>query len=298
MNCCRSPKNSAEFTKYYQLRWQVLREPWQQPIGSEKDELEEQSYHRMIINSKDEVLAVARLERIGQHQGKIRYMAVSENTSGQGLGRQLVVELEALAQQLGITEIILEAREKAVGFYERLGYQQVGKSHLLFNEIQHFTMQKSLFAHVAHQTELVNELQNTWHDTIPMSKAMNIEISYYDKAKLITHCDPAFNKNLHHTMFAGSIYTLATLTGWGWVYLQLKQAELDGDIVLANADIKYRAPIKGTAHCQLDFEEVVGELTPLKEGKKAKMSVMASLYSGDKLAATFHGQFAVLPKKS
>lgn len=297
MNCCRSPKNAAEFTKYYQLRWKVLRKPWQQPLGSEKDELEKQSYHRMIINSEEEVLAVGRLERLGQHQAKIRYMAVSEQASGQGLGKQLILTLETLAQQLGITEIILEAREKAVGFYEKFDYLQLKKSHLLFDDIQHFTMKKHLSVHTRHEVALVSELQSTWHDTIPLSKAMNIQISYYDKAKLITHCDPAFNKNLHQTMFAGSIYTLATLTGWGWVYLQLQQAGLEGDIVLANADIKYRAPIEGTAHCQLDFEDVLGELAPLKEDKKAKMSVTVNLYNGDNVAATFHGNFAILPKR-
>jgi len=35
MNTLRSSKNAEEFAQYYQLRWQILRKPWQQALGSE-----------------------------------------------------------------------------------------------------------------------------------------------------------------------------------------------------------------------------------------------------------------------
>lgn len=293
---CRSPKTAEEFEKYYQLRWQVLREPWHQPVGSERDELDGQSFHRMIADKSGEVLAIGRLERTGQFTGKIRYMAVAEIAQGKGLGRQVINELELVAQKLGIKEIELNARENALSFYHALGYSQGEFSHCLFGEINHFTMSKQLAVHRSKDEALVEKLQTTWHETIPVSQAMNIQISRYDRAKLITHCDPEFNKNLHNTMFAGSIYTLATLTGWGWVYLQLAQAKLDGDIVLANADIRYHAPIHGVANAEVDFEEVSGDLSSLADGKKAKMKLTARLYCGDKVAASFNGTFYVLPK--
>ena len=57
------PKSSEEFRKYYNLRYEILRKPWGQQIGSERDERETTSIHRMIINDKtDEVLAVGRLQ--------------------------------------------------------------------------------------------------------------------------------------------------------------------------------------------------------------------------------------------
>ncbi len=296
MTSCRSPKSSEDFDKYYQLRWQVLRKPWGKPPGSEQDDLEQQSFHRMIVDENQQVLAVGRLERTSQFQGQIRYMAVSENSQGHGLGKQIISALEQQAKQLGLKSIELKARENAVGFYENIGYQQQGFSHLLFDEIKHFTMTKSLAVGELHQKELTHTLQSTWHETIPLSKAMNIEISYYDRAKLMTHCDPEFNKNLHNTMFAGSIYTLATLTGWGWVYLQLEQAKLLGDIVLADANIRYHAPVEGVAHGQVDFDDVAGSLAPLNEGKKAKVGLTARLYCGEQVVATFTGTYFVIPK--
>ncbi|WP_019026490.1 bifunctional GNAT family N-acetyltransferase/hotdog fold thioesterase [Colwellia piezophila] len=297
MNVCRSPKNAVEFEQYYQLRWQILRQPWNQPLGSERDNLEQASFHRMIFDENNNVLAVGRLEQSDQFSAQIRFMAVSAEAQGQGLGQQIMKSLEHQARKLGITKITLNARENALAFYQRLGYVSHGFSHLLFDEINHFSMSKVLTPCDNHQQQLSNALQTTWHDTIPLSKAMNISISYFDGEELITHCDDSFNKNLHNTMFAGSIYTLATLSGWGWVYLQLQRQQLKGDIVLAKADIEYHAPITGLGYAKVHANSVSGDFSRLKRGKNSRMALTVHLYNGDKVAATFTGSYAVLAPK-
>jgi thioesterase domain-containing protein len=279
------------------LRWQVLRQPWGQALGSERDTLEKESYHRMITDESNKVLAVGRLEKMSQYSGQIRFMAVCQSTQGQGLGRQIIEALEQQAKKLGITSLTLNARENALSFYQKLGYTSKGFSHLLFDEIKHFTMSKELFPDEKHQQNLTSALQDVWHQTIPLSKAMNIEISYYDGKQLITHCDGGFNKNLHNTMFAGSIYTLATLSGWGWVYLQLQQLKLKGDIVLAEANIKYHAPITGVGYAIVSIDSVEGDFNRLIQGRNARINLTTHLYSGDNIAATFTGSYAVLAEK-
>lgn len=303
MNTLCTPKTVDEWTQYYQLRWQILRKPWGEKQGSEQDTYEKQSIHKMVTNDQNEVLAVGRLEKVDKYQGRVRFMAVSENAQGQGLGQQIINALEQQASQLGLSEITLNARESAVGFYQKLGYKTVKFSHTLFNEIKHYTMVKKLSGHSLHKVELAQSLQDIWHKTIPLSKAMDLQISYYDGNKLMTHCDADFNQNLHHTMFAGSIYTLATLTGWGWVYLalQAKQQEhknLRGDIVLAEANIKYHAPIKGLAYGQVVQKDVSGQFDHLLEGKKARIKLVAHVYCGEKIAATFKASYVVLPKNN
>jgi thioesterase domain-containing protein len=298
MNVCRSPQTTEEFEQYYQLRWQVLRQPWGQALGSERDSLEQESFHRMIIDENNKVLAVGRLEKTSQFSGQIRFMAVCESAQGQGLGRQIIEALEQQAKKLGITDLILNARENALSFYQKLGFISKGFSHLLFDEIKHFTMSKELSVDGRHQQDSTSALQTIWHETIPLSKAMNIEISYYDGEQLITHCDGDFNKNLHNTMFAGSIYTLATLSGWGWVYLQLQQLELEGDIVLARANIEYHAPIKGIGYAIVSVDSVEGNFNRLNQGRNARINLTTHLYSGDNIAATFTGSYAVLPTKT
>ena len=301
MNTLCSPSTTDELTQYYQLRWQILRKPWGQQQGSERDEYEKQAIHKMVINEEGEVLAVGRLEKTNTYKGQIRFMAVSDKAQGQGLGQQVLNALEQKASQLGLKEITLNAREDAIGFYQKLGYKKEKFSHTLFDEIKHYTMIKPLSIHPLHQVEMAQALQEIWHNTIPLSKAMALQISYYDGKKLMTYCDADFNQNLHHTMFAGSIYTLATLTGWGWVYLALQakqkeQGNLRGDIVLAEANIKYHSPIKGLAYGQVVQDRVSGEYDNLLQGKKVRINLVAHVYCGEKIAATFQASYVVLPK--
>ena len=301
MNTLRAPNTAEEFLQYYQLRWQILRKPWQQAQGSEQDQHEHYAIHRMITNEKAQVLAVGRLEKVTEHLGQIRYMAVAKQAQGQGLGLQIIKALEQQAVQLGITQMQLNARDTALGFYQKIGYQQQHYTHTLFGTIKHYRMVKILAVSLDHQQIKAQHLQAIWHNTIPLSKAMNLQISYYDNTKLITKCDTDFNQNLHHTMFAGSIYTLATLTGWGWVYLALQehkklQTEADGDIVLAEANIRYHSPIKGLAYGQVIAGDVSGDFNGLVQGKKARIKLTAHIYCGDNIAATFTGSYFVLPK--
>ncbi len=291
MNECRAPQNADEFQQYYQLRWQVLRKPWQQPLGSEQDELEQQAFHRIIISPKQQILAVARLHLTSQHQAQIRYMAVAEQAQGQGYGKQIICALEQLAEELGVKEISLNAREHALGFYQSMNYQSHGFSHLLYQQIKHFNMSKQLPKDDNDYSNLANALQQTWHKTIAMSKAMNVEVCYFDGKKIQTSSDLIFNKNLHNTMFAGSIYTLATLTGWGWVYTQVSLENIQADIVLADANIRYHAPIKGVAIARTSVEQVVGSALKLRESAKTRFKINVEVLCGEQLVASFQGVY-------
>lgn len=140
----KQPESEAEFKHYYHLRWQLLRAPWQQPEGSEVDAIEKQCFHIMALDDKKQVIAVARLQFNADNEAQIRYMAVSPSHQRQGIGRALIDALEQQAKKSSHKNIVLHAREPAVGFYEKLGYKVIEKSYLLFDEIQHFRMSKSL----------------------------------------------------------------------------------------------------------------------------------------------------------
>ena len=139
------PTTSDELRKYYNLRYEVLRKPWGQPMGSERDKREETSIHRMIVDENSgDVLAVGRLQFNSIHEAQIRYMAVADKFQGKGLGSQIISALEDVARGKGIQRIILSARENALQFYKSNGYAIVEKTHLLFGEIQHWLMEKEL----------------------------------------------------------------------------------------------------------------------------------------------------------
>ncbi|RAK68338.1 GNAT family N-acetyltransferase [Hymenobacter edaphi] len=141
-----TPRTPADWAAYYQLRYQVLRQPWQQPPGSERapDDEAPTTTHVLWRAPDGTVAGVARLHPSAPGQGQVRYMAVSPAWQGHQVGRQLLEYLEAAARQQGLTEIVLHAREAAVGFYQRLGYAVVAPSHTLFGSVPHFLMRKAL----------------------------------------------------------------------------------------------------------------------------------------------------------
>ncbi len=74
---------------------------------------------------------------------KMRQVAVSPAGQGQGVGRVLVRHSEVLAAARSSREMVLHARETAVGFYLRLGYEVEGEP---FEEVglSHRRMRKTI----------------------------------------------------------------------------------------------------------------------------------------------------------
>jgi N-acetylglutamate synthase-like GNAT family acetyltransferase len=140
----RAPQSADEFERYFDLRWQVLRGPWGQPRGSERDELEDVAEHALIVDDDGRPLAVGRLHFNSPMEAQIRYMAVAETARGRGLGRRIVDYLEAIARQRGATTIVLNARDEVNEFYAGLGYAIVGKGPTLFGTVAHSRMLKRL----------------------------------------------------------------------------------------------------------------------------------------------------------
>lgn len=139
----RSPKTKQEFEDYYNLRWKLLREPWNQPKGSEKDDIEDKSFHMAAFDGK-KLVGVGRLHINSDEEGQIRCMAVNEKYQKKGIGKAIVTELHKKAKELKLKRIILHARDIAVGFYKKCGYKITGKGEKLFGVIPHFDMEYNL----------------------------------------------------------------------------------------------------------------------------------------------------------
>jgi N-acetylglutamate synthase-like GNAT family acetyltransferase len=142
----RSPQNETEWEGYYKLRYDVLRAPWGQAKGSEQTADEAQHQHFAFFNDANQIIGVGRLDQTATHVGQVRFMAVAAKQQGKGIGKVIMNEIEAVCKAKGYLQIILHAREVALPFYQKLGYQMVEPSHLLFGEIQHYLMQKTLDA--------------------------------------------------------------------------------------------------------------------------------------------------------
>ena len=71
----------------------------------------------------------------------MRQVAVDESYQSKGIGRALVEYCEQVARDEQFTEIILHARETAVAFYLKLGYEVYGEPFIEVG-IPHRNMRK------------------------------------------------------------------------------------------------------------------------------------------------------------
>jgi predicted GNAT family N-acyltransferase len=138
------PESPEEFEEYYDLRWRVLREPWSQPRGSERDEFDPTADHVTVRDEDGNLIGIGRLHLNNDREAQIRYMATEEDARGYGAGRVIIVQLETIAKERGVRRITLNARENIVGFYEHLGYRVTGEGPTMFDEIRHSKMKKEL----------------------------------------------------------------------------------------------------------------------------------------------------------
>ena len=139
----RSPTTEAEWKKYDDFRWEILRKPLKMSHIPLKDNLEDTSYHFMAITISRKILACGRVHMNNEYEAQIRYMGVSKNMRRMGLGSLIVDRLENQAKLLGASSITLNARNVALDFYKSQGYEAI-EPYQSDTNIPHTRMQKFL----------------------------------------------------------------------------------------------------------------------------------------------------------
>ncbi|RUO79933.1 GNAT family N-acetyltransferase [Idiomarina tyrosinivorans] len=291
-----TPETPEQFADYFHLRWRVLREPFQRPLGSEQDEYDQLSHHRMLVDDDGKVLAVGRLHFNSPEEAQIRYMAVDPDERGQGHGVAIIFALETAARQEGAQQIVINSRKETLGFYEKCGYQLNDDSAAVGGPQAEYQLRKTFSEvnRIIYRPEWCAELQNEWQQKIPISDAMAIKIHQYTGRVFETRAQLSRNINVHNTMFAGSIYSQATLTCWGLLHLQLQERGLPGSIVLADGQIKYRKPVTEDPRALAKLADIQGDFSDLEQGQNAHLLIRAEVLSEERPVAEFTGRFVVL----
>lgn len=139
----RKPQTDAEWKNYFDLRYRVLRAPLKQLLGSEQNEGDSTGVH-FALYEDDYLKAIARLDQADTEIAQVRFVAVEKNVRGKGYGKAIMLATEKAAKDRGDTKMILQARDSSVDFYLKLNYRLIKKSHLLFDVLQHYLMEKVL----------------------------------------------------------------------------------------------------------------------------------------------------------
>lgn len=138
------------------------------------------------------------------------------------------------------------------------------------------------------------ELTTLLHQEIPLTRALGlaVETASPDRIRVIGPFEA--NRNLHGTVFAGSIYCFATLAGWALVHSYCRGQQLAASVVLRHADIRYLKPLPEAPAAEAwlpEPEQVEAFVHSLRSKGRGRLLVPAELKTGDQVAARFLGEF-------
>ncbi|MGL5008135.1 MAG: fatty acid biosynthesis protein FabY [Plesiomonas sp.] len=293
-----TPLTAEALQRYYHFRWQMLREPLRQPVGSERDGYDACAHHQMVVDDQDNPVAIGRVYINADDEAAIRFMAVDARLRGRGLGTLVAMALESVARQEGAKRVVCSAREEAVPFFTQLGYQNHGEIQAgLTTPIRHFLMIKPLpdMDAILHRPDWCQQLQQAWYQSIPISEKMGVKIVQYSGQRFETTLPLNANLNPHDSVFAGSLFSLATLTGWGLIWLLLRERNLGGEIILVDAHIRYPQAVRNRPRAVADLNDLGGDLDRLARGRKARVQMKVRLLTDESQGAVFVGTYIVLP---
>lgn len=82
----------------------------------------------LVVRDDNRAVACGGVARFDETRGELKRMYVLPDARGRGLGRRVLVELEAEARRLGYRALVLETgdlQREALGLYESSGYERI-----------------------------------------------------------------------------------------------------------------------------------------------------------------------------
>jgi thioesterase domain-containing protein len=144
------------------------------------------------------------------------------------------------------------------------------------------------------------ELQAMIDREIPMCAQIGIGVHDLGADGLVMRMPLDPNRNHQQSAFAGSLSALCTITGWGSVYLVLKELGRRGSIVIRRGAIRYHEPVTSPqilARCLPVSAEARQYFVEMLDHKgQAKLDVTVEIVGREGPAVSFHGSYVVLPE--
>jgi thioesterase domain-containing protein len=136
------------------------------------------------------------------------------------------------------------------------------------------------------------------HEKIPLARAMGLHVAESNARRLVLEAPLPPNKNHLGTAFGGSLHALPTLACYAGLWTLLREAGIDGHVVVKHSQARYREPVTGTlrAVCARPAPARVTEfISDLRRHKKARMDLVAVVEgAGGKPAVEFSGTFVAI----
>ena len=144
---------------------------------------------------------------------------------------------------------------------------------------------------------MLAELQATLYAEIPITQNIQIQVMTFDEDVLTLRAPLAANINHKGTVFAGSLNAVATLAGWGLMWLLLKRENIAAaHIVIQDSQIRYLHPVQQDfqATCRLpDSAALQRFFTMLQRRGVARLELATTIMAQESVAVEFSGRYVV-----
>jgi len=134
-------------------------------------------------------------------------------------------------------------------------------------------------------------------DGMPPVAAMHIRAIAFDGDGLLLHAPLGANVNDKQCAFGGSLASVMTLAGWGWLMLAADRAGLTSEVYVADSSIRYLAPLyedlraRASLRPDQDWQAII---RTLGERRRASATMLAQVRTGaGVVAATLEARFAL-----
>jgi thioesterase domain-containing protein len=141
------------------------------------------------------------------------------------------------------------------------------------------------------------ELQTYLHDQIPITQDLGVTVHLATLEHVVLKAPLGPNINHKKTAFGGSLYSIATLACWSLVHLNMKHLNISCEIVIAEGNSKYLAPVTTDfeVSCQIANAQDWGQFTnTLARKRMARVRLSSEIYQGSKCALEYLGDFVAI----
>jgi thioesterase domain-containing protein len=141
------------------------------------------------------------------------------------------------------------------------------------------------------------QLERYLHESIPLTRALGLKVIIASPERVLLECPLQPNINLHGTAFGGSIVALATLAGWLWIHVYMRERKQAPKLVISESNMQYLNPVQATFSAELRApdEATINAFTQTFDRRgSARIDLIVSVLSDGEEVGLFKGTYAAL----
>lgn len=141
----------------------------------------------------------------------------------------------------------------------------------------------------------LGDIEKYLHEKIPLTQAMGVHVESYEDGQFIITAPIDRNHNHLNTAFGGSLSAMATLAGYGFLWLELNDPAVH--VVIKDSAMKFLRPVLGEirAICRAPGGEMLEQFKrDFARKGKARILLKSRIVEDDSTAMEFEGTFVAL----